>query len=81
MRGRNAIERAMHAVLIVIIPEGTQLPFQIDRIPEEYAIQILTADRGDEPLDERMRNRNVPNCLDFLDLKHPQIGQPAVKAK
>ena len=71
----------MHAVRVVIIPEFAQLARQVEGIPEEYAIEILTADRADEPFDERMRKRDVRNRLDFPDLEYPQVGQPTVKAK
>lgn len=37
----------MHAVLIVIIPEFAELARQDHGIPEEYAIEVLAADRAD----------------------------------
>ena len=34
----------MHAVRVVVIRECVQLPRQVDRVPEEYVIEIFAAD-------------------------------------
>jgi hypothetical protein len=47
----------MHAMVVVVIPEGVELARQIDRVPEEDAVQVLTPDRPDQTLNERMRHR------------------------
>jgi hypothetical protein len=39
---------------------------------EKRSIQIFTA-HGDEPFHERMRKRNIRDCLDFVDLEDPEI--------
>jgi len=50
-------ERAMHAMVVAVIPEGRQLSRQIDRGPAEDAVQVLAPDRADQTLHERMRHR------------------------
>jgi len=64
----------MHAMAVVVIPERLQLSLQIDRVPEEDAVQVLAPDRADQTLNERMRNRCVGNRLDILDLEDAQVG-------
>ena len=71
----------MHAVLVVIDPELFQLALQIDRIPKEQSVKIFSANGTDHPFDKRMRNRDVRNRLDLIDLEYPQVGQPAVEAE
>mgnify|MGYP006921043226 CR=1 FL=1 len=71
----------MHAMAVVVIPECLQLSRQIDRVPEEDAVQVLAPDRADQTLNERMRNRCVGDRLDLLDLEDAQVGAPAVEAK
>ncbi len=62
----------MHARRGVVIPECLQLACQIERIPEQYLVEILAPDRADQPLDERMRYRDIGNGFDFLDFEYPQ---------
>ena len=81
MRWCGAVERAMHAMRVVIVREFAQLPRQVHRVPEEHPIEVFTPNRADQPFDERMRNRSVRNRLDFLDLEYAQVGEPTVKAK
>jgi len=44
------------AMAVVVIPKCLQLSRQIDRVPEEDAVQVLAPDRADQTLNERMRN-------------------------
>ena len=71
----------MHARGIVIIPECLQLARQVERVPEQHLVEILAPDRADQPFDERMRNRDVRNGFDLLDLEYPQVGEPTVESK
>ncbi len=71
----------MHATCVVIVPEFAQLSHQVHGIPEEYPIKVLTPDRADQALNERMRNRGVRNRLDLVDLDDPQVGESTVKTK
>jgi hypothetical protein len=71
---RETRDGAMHAMAVVVIPERLQLSLQIDRVPEEDAVQVLAPDRADQTLNERMRNRCVGNRLDILDLEDAQVG-------
>ena len=61
--------------------ERLQLPLQIERIPEEHAIEIFAANCTDQPFDERMRNRRIGHRLDLVDFDDTQVGEPAMKAK
>ena len=79
--GRRAVERAMNASIVVIGAELTELPAQIDRMPEERLIQIVAADRPDQSLDVRVRHRSVRHRLDFFDFEDPQIREPSMKAE
>jgi len=81
LRGRETRERAMHAMAVVVIPECPQLSRQIDRVPEEDAVQVLAPDCADQTLNERMRHRCVGDRLDLLDLADAEVGEPAVEAK
>ena len=58
----------MASAVVVIYFEIAQLPRQIDRIPEEQSIKILTPNRPDQSFDERMRNGDVWNRLNLIDL-------------
>jgi hypothetical protein len=78
---RDAGESTMHPSDIVVMLELVQLAHQIRSIPEEHAVQVLAPDRADQALDERMRNRRLPDCLDLLDLEDPQVGEPAVETE
>ncbi len=71
----------MNAMGVVVLSERSQLTRQVDRVPEEHAIEILAPDRSDQSFDERMRGRSIRNRLDLVDLKDPQVGEPAVEAK
>ena len=63
------------------MPELVQLPREIDRVPEERAIEILAPNRPDQPFDEGMGDRSVGNRLDLLNLEHAQVGKPPVESK
>ena len=71
----------MNAMGVVIVSELSQLPRQVHRVPEKHAIQVLAPDRADQALNEGMRNRDVWNRLDLLDLEDAQVGQPTVEAE
>ena len=61
----------MTTATIVVSLEFAQLARQIDCIPEEQAIKNLAPHRADQSFNERMRNRDVRNGLDLIDLEHP----------
>ncbi len=61
----------MASAVVVIYFEIAQLPCQIERIPEEHTIKILAPNRPDQSFDERVRNWDVWNRLDLIDLEHP----------
>ena len=49
----------MHASAVIIGAEFSELPMQIDRIPEERAIEEFAPDRPDRSFDERVRHRGI----------------------
>ena len=61
----------MTTASVVVGLEFTQLPRQIDRIPEERVVKILAPNRADQSFNERMRNRDVRNRFDLIDFEHP----------
>ena len=52
--GRKTIQRTVDAVGIVIVLEVAQLSLEVGGAPEGNMIQIVSADRADESLDERV---------------------------
>jgi hypothetical protein len=52
--GRHSAERAVIAMTIVVVLEGSQLSIKIDRIPEECAVQILAPNGPNQALNEGM---------------------------
>lgn len=65
----------MDTIRIVILLEFAKLARQVDGVPEEYPIEVLTPDSSDQPFDERMRDRSVRNRFDFLDFEEAQVGR------
>ena len=61
---------------VVMVPIVVQLARQVNDVPEECPIKVLTPDGSDQPFDERMRDRSVRDRLDLLDPEHPQVGEP-----
>jgi hypothetical protein len=51
LRWRETRERAMNAMDVVVIPECLQLSRQVDRVPEEGAVQVFAPNRADQTLD------------------------------
>ena len=74
-------QRLMNTTAVVTAAEFLQFPLHVERIPEEQAIEKLAANGADQPFHKRMRNWYVGNRLDLVDLKHAQVGEPAVKTK
>ena len=71
----------MNTMDVVVIAEVSQLPREIDSVPEEHAVEILTPNRPNQSFYEWMRNRRVRNRLDLLDLEYSQIGEPTVESE
>ena len=74
-------ERLVNATAVVIGTESLQLSLQIERIPEEHAIEIFAAKGADQTFHKRMRNRHVGNRFDLIDFEYAQVGEPPMKAK
>ena len=62
---------------VVIIREFVQLAHQVDGVPEECPIKVLTPDGSDQPFDERMRDRSIGDRLDLLDPENAQGARHA----
>ena len=71
----------MNTTAVVIVAEFLQLPLQIERIPEEQAIEMLAANGADQSFHKWMRGRHIRNRLDLVDFEDAQVGEPAMKAK
>src|SRR5262245_62546931 len=69
----------MRAVPVVVALEIEELQLQVGGRPEEGAVEAFTADRADQPFNERMRERHVRNGLDSLDVEDSQIRLPLVE--
>ena len=66
----TAVKGPMNAIGIVVIPEVIELSREVNRVPEERAIKILSPNRPNQSFDERVRNRRVRNRLNFLDFQY-----------
>jgi hypothetical protein len=71
----------VNASLIVVDRKSFQFALQVQTIPEEDLIEVLTSHGADEALDEWMRARHEGNGLEFLDLKDPQVRSPAMESE
>lgn len=61
----------MRSRRVVVLLEKKELSLKIASVPERNVIEELTADRPDQPLDERVRQGHVRHGLDGLDLQDP----------
>ena len=75
-----AIQGSVDAMLVVVNAEGFELSGEVNAVPEKRAIQEFASDR-DRSLDVGMRDWDVGNALDLLDLEHAQVGEPTVEAE
>lgn len=64
---RNARQRLVAALMIVIITKQLQFFLQILGAPERYVVKELSPDGPDEPLDEGVRQWNIGHSLDVVD--------------
>ena len=71
----------MNAMGVVVIADVPQFPREIDRVPEERAVEILTPNRPDQPFDVRMRDWRIRHRLDLVDRQNTQVGEPAVESE
>jgi hypothetical protein len=69
----------MRAMVVEVVPELEEFIFEICGRPEQRVIQILASNRADEPFDERMRQGNAGDALDFCHLQNAQIGLPLME--
>jgi hypothetical protein len=69
----------MRAMVVEVVPEPEQFIFEICGRPEQRVIQILASNCADEPFDERMRQGNAGDALDFCHLQNAQIGLPLME--
>src|SRR5262245_34089957 len=65
LRWHGAIQRPVNSMLVVVIAERCGLAREVNPVPEKRAIQEFAADRADQSLDERVRDRDVGNGLDL----------------
>ena len=82
LRWREARERAMHALVVVVIPERLQLSRQIDRIPEKDAVQVLAPDRADQTrYESRLAARDAPAVAVMHELaaQSPRYGYRRIR--
>jgi len=61
---------------IVISPVTLEFPLEIESIPKGHLIEEFAADCPDQPLNERMRERDIGNRLDLCDIEDPEIRLP-----
>jgi len=64
---------------IVVTLERFKLSREVHGIPEGNLIQVVSSDRADQALDERVRERDEGYRLDFVDVENPEIRLPAME--
>lgn len=69
----------MRTSVVVISLEQVELSLEIARGPERRPVEKLSADRSDQPLDERLRPRHIRHRLDRLDLQDSQVRLPTME--
>ncbi len=60
----------MNPLLVVVLPEGIKFSLKVGSIPKKEAIKVLTPNRTNQSLDERMRCRCIGDTLDFLYIEN-----------
>ena len=71
----------MDAHFIVVAGKLAELTLKIQTAPEQYVIQLLSADSADQPFDERVRAGHEGYGFDFFNLEYPQIRSPAMESE
>ena len=77
----KAVDSAVGTVAVVIDPESRELSFEVKLVPEQYLVEQLFANRSDHAFNEGMRNWDVRNRLDLLDVEYAKVGQPAMESE
>ena len=65
-------------MVVEVVPEIEQFIFEIYSRPEQRVIQTLASNGVDEPFDERVRQGNAGDALDFCHLQNPQMWRPTL---
>ena len=61
---------------IIVMLEVDEFRLQVDCAPEQHLVEELAPDRADQAFPERMRERDLGNCLDLGHSEHSKIGWP-----
>ena len=69
----------MRPLFIEVDPEFIEFALEVDRIPKEDLVEILSPDGADETPDEGMRQRNVWHGFELVDLENSEIYLPPIK--
>ena len=70
-RRRAPCPPRMCAMLVVVVLELDECPFEISSGPEQPAIQTFPPYCPNQPFDDRMGARRVWHRLDFLNVEDP----------
>ncbi len=79
--GRTTVQRVVTPVIVVEISKAKKLVLQVARSPKEHKIEILSSDRTNDSLDERMRNRQVGYRLHFGNLEYSKVRFPPMESE
>jgi hypothetical protein len=71
----------MTPLVVVEISKAKQFAFQVAGSPKGHYVEVLSPDRADKPLDERMRNRQVGHCLHFGNLESSKVRFPPMESE
>ena len=66
-------------MLVVVLLELGQFPFEISRGPEQQTIQAFAPYGPKQSFDDRMGARHVRHRFDFPDVEDPQVRLPLMK--
>ena len=78
---RFAREASVDSAVVVIVPEGLELPAEIGGIPEQGLIEEFSSNGSDRSFNERVRQGHIRHRFDLPDVEYSQVGLPTVRSE
>ena len=76
---RSAVNTAVNTLEVAVVAKRQEFALEVNGVPKQDLVEEVSPDRSNEPLDNRVGNRNVGDGLEFLNIEHAKIGLPAMK--
>ena len=77
---QSSVKPGVSSAAIIVMLELDELCLQVGCTPEQHSIEVLAPDGANDPLDERMRERDIRNGLDFDHFQDPKVGLPLMES-